>query len=130
MSDNTKNKLVDDMEIVKSRAEEIDGKSMEELLEEGVVVELDMDALQSHIDDFEGTEKAYFEALESERRFVIKLRECRKAKGLTQKDVAKMTGLSQQVISRMEKMDCKPSLTNLMLYINALGLDMLKIFED
>ena len=48
----------------------------------------------------------------------------RKELNLTQKEVSKKSGLTQQMISRMEKVDNSPTLANFLKYISALGLDI------
>ena len=52
----------------------------------------------------------------------------RKKQGLTQKDISKRSGLTQQMVSRMETVNNSPTLINFLKYINALGLD-LKVLE-
>lgn len=48
----------------------------------------------------------------------------RKKLGLTQKDVAVRSGLTQQMISRIENIDNSPSLSNFVKYVDALGLTL------
>ena len=48
----------------------------------------------------------------------------RKEQKLTQKELAKRTGLTQQVISNVEKMDRKPTLPNLIRYLLGLGINI------
>lgn len=50
--------------------------------------------------------------------------EKRKKLGLTQKDLAKKSGLTQQMISRIEKIDNTPTLNNFLRYINSIGLEL------
>jgi len=47
----------------------------------------------------------------------------RKELGLTQKDISKRSGLTQQMVSRIEKVNNSPTLINFLKYITALGLD-------
>lgn len=54
----------------------------------------------------------------------------RKKKKLTQKDIAQITGMSQQAVSRIEQYDVKPSLINLLKYIKAIGLNINSIFNN
>lgn len=53
----------------------------------------------------------------------------RKKKKLTQQEISKITGMSQQAISRIEKYGNKPSLKNLIKYIKALDIDINVIFN-
>jgi transcriptional regulator with XRE-family HTH domain len=55
---------------------------------------------------------------------IIECIKVRKDKKLTQEDVAKSSGLSQQMISRIETLRHIPSLDNFLLYLNALGIQM------
>ena len=48
----------------------------------------------------------------------------RKQKGLTQKQIADMTGMKQQALSRMEKERHAPTLNNLFKILSALDLDI------
>lgn len=59
----------------------------------------------------------------------IKIREIRKAKGLTQQDIAKMTGLSQQTISDAER-GGNMNLATLVLIARALGVKVTELIEE
>lgn len=48
----------------------------------------------------------------------------RKELKLSQSDVAKKSGLTQQMVSRIEKLDNSPTLENLMKYITALNVTL------
>lgn len=85
---------------------------------------LDLDALESEIQDLDFKGKRTYEAKQVERRFIIGLIELRKKSGITQVELAKKTGLTQQVISNIEKMDRRPTLTNLIKYLLGLGIDI------
>lgn len=56
--------------------------------------------------------------------------EYRKSAGITQKEVAKISGLTQQMVSRMEKIDNSPTLDNFLRYVLALGLDLKVVKHD
>lgn len=61
-------------------------------------------------------------------KFVNNLVNERKHKGMTQMDVAKKTGLRQQVISSIE-LTHKASLQNAIKYLVALDIDINKLFK-
>lgn len=56
-----------------------------------------------------------------EYNFIQSLVRLRKEVGLTQKEVAEKSGLTQQMVSRIEKIDYSPTLKNLLKYISAIG---------
>lgn len=60
------------------------------------------------------------------RQYELKkqLVEIRKSQGLTQKDIALKSGLTQQMISRIEKMDYTPTLETLFKYLKALNINL------
>ena len=63
-------------------------------------------------------------------RYLIakKLKEIREAKGYTQKEIADITGLTQQMISKMEKYNTgDPSLSSFLAYCNALNINISNI---
>ncbi|MFL8710913.1 helix-turn-helix domain-containing protein [Clostridioides sp. GD02377] len=64
------------------------------------------------------------DAIRIERKFIINLVNYRKRKGITQKELSKLTGLTQQSISRIETLIEKPTLTTLIKYLNALDIDI------
>ena len=47
--------------------------------------------------------KKAYEEVQKEKKLIRKITEIRKQKGLTQKQIADMTGMKQQALSRMEK---------------------------
>lgn len=65
---------------------------------------------------------SYVQEFNEEYELIQSLIKARKESGLTQKDVAKRSGLTQQMISRIEKIDNSPTLNNLLKYINAIGV--------
>lgn len=65
-----------------------------------------------------------------EREFTKTLIDIRKAKGLTQNDVAIKTGLTQQAVSMIEQCDRKPTLLNLIRYLLGLDIDLNKLFRQ
>ncbi len=66
----------------------------------------------------------YVNEFNREYELIQKLVSFRKEAGLTQKDVAKKSGLTQQMISRIEKYDNSPTLSNFMKYVEAIGVDL------
>ena len=69
--------------------------------------------------------KVAIDQFESECRLRRRLVEARKQNNLTQNQIKDSTGLTQQVISRIESnTDISPSLKNLMIYANALGYEL------
>ena len=91
--------------------------------------EIDIESLMSAVESRSNEEKILLEAKEIEREFIIKLINVRKEKGITQKELAKKTGLTQQVISTIEQCGRRPTLTNLIRYLIGLDLDINKIFN-
>ncbi len=62
---------------------------------------------------------------EAECKLRKELAEARKEKNITQKELQKRTGLTQQMISRIEKdQEISPSLKNLIKYVNAIGYEL------
>jgi len=69
--------------------------------------------------------KAAIDQFDNECRLRRELAEARKQKKMTQMQIREMTGLTQQVISRIEtNTDISPSLKNLMIYANAIGYEL------
>ena len=79
-------------------------------------IEIDIESLMKAVESLSNEEKILLEAKEIERAFIIKLISVRKEKGITQKELAKKTGLTQQVISTIEQCGRRPTLTNLIRY--------------
>jgi len=70
--------------------------------------------------------KAAIDQFDAECKLRKKLSEARKQNNLTQKQLKECTGLTQQVISRIEtNTEISPSLKNLMIYVNALGYELI-----
>ncbi len=93
-------------------------------------IEIDIESLMKAVESLSNEEKILLEAKEIEREFIIKLINVRKEKGITQKELAKKTGLTQQVISTIEQCGRRPTLTNLIRYLMGLDLDINKIFNS
>ena len=69
--------------------------------------------------------KAAIAQFDNECRLRRELAQARKRKNMTQAQIQELTGLTQQVISRIEtNTDISPSLKNLMVYANAIGYEL------
>ena len=69
--------------------------------------------------------RAAIDQFDNECRLRRELANARKQKNITQTQIHEMTGLTQQVISRIEtNTDVSPSLKNLMIYANAMGYEL------
>ncbi|MDU3308390.1 MAG: helix-turn-helix transcriptional regulator [Lachnospiraceae bacterium] len=55
------------------------------------------------------------------------LKKIRKEKNLTQKDVAQKTGLTQQMISKIESYNGNPSIESFVKYCNGVGINLLEL---
>lgn len=67
--------------------------------------------------------KAY-EAVEAEFNLIESVVKMRKELGITQPEIAKETGLTQQMVSRIEKVGHSPSLRNFLRYLSGIGLEI------
>jgi DNA-directed RNA polymerase specialized sigma subunit len=63
------------------------------------------------------------ELFEAEMKFKQQLIDARKAEALTQKDISRMTGLSQQAVSRMEK-GASGTIETIIRYLNSMGYSL------
>jgi predicted transcriptional regulator len=68
--------------------------------------------------------KDHFEDVEKEYALIRQVVEARKNSGLTQKNLAKIVGVSQQEISRFEKEKHMPKLSNFIKILDAVGLNI------
>ena len=65
------------------------------------------------------------EAMIADRTFRMQLTNARKAKKLTQKEVASMSGLSESCVSNIESgSDSSPTLRSLIRYASAVGIEL------
>lgn len=62
--------------------------------------------------------------IKKEYELIKQVSEFRKELNVTQKHIAETTGMTQQVVSRMESLGHSPTLRNFIKYIDALGLDI------
>lgn len=65
----------------------------------------------------------------TDKQFIEKIVNHRKELGLTQKDISRITGLSQQAISSLERYDREPRLNTLLKYLEAINIDIENIFK-
>ena len=63
------------------------------------------------------------ELFEAEMAFKQELIEARKSKSLTQKDISRLTGLSQQAVSRMEK-GASGTIETIIRYLDSIGYSL------
>ena len=63
------------------------------------------------------------ELFEAEMAFKQELINARKSRSLTQKDISRMTGLSQQAVSRMEK-STGGTIETIIRYLNSIGYSL------
>ena len=69
--------------------------------------------------------KFAIDQFDAECKLRRELAEMRKQKQITQVDIQQLTGLTQQMISRIEtNTEISPSLKNLMIYANAIGYEL------
>lgn len=95
-----------------------------------VIIKVTNDDIEKEISKLSKSEKILFEAISSEREFIQNLTKERKEKGITQEELSRITGLTQQTISLIERGKRKPTLLNLILYTNGIGLNLNNIFKD
>ena len=67
---------------------------------------------------------AEFDLIDKEFELITKAIEMRKAEGNTQESIAEKAGLSQQAVSRIEKLSVSPSLKSFIKYLDAAGLEI------
>lgn len=91
----------------------------------GGLRELDISQLFENTSDID---KFLIEAERAEIKFIKNLIKLRISKDVTQKELARRSGLTQQAISRIETYGNKPNLKNLIKYLLALNIDINKIF--
>lgn len=63
-------------------------------------------------------------------KLIKNLHKKRLERNLNQIDIANITGLSQQAISRIETFQYSPSLPSLLKYMNALNIDINSLFQE
>ena len=69
--------------------------------------------------------KVAYEQFEAECKLRRELANARKQQNISQTELRERTGLTQQMISRIEKNhDISPSLKNLIKYVNAIGYEL------
>lgn len=74
--------------------------------------------------------KEYAHNLEATARLTQTLFEARRAKNLTQAELAQLVGMNQAEISRLERPNANPRLSTLLKVTQALGLEFKVVFPD
>lgn len=92
-------------------------------------MEINLEQIDAMINNFDENEKKILKVKTIEMKFIKNLVKERQKRGLSQSELAYRTGLTQQVISSFEKCDRKPTLPNLIKYLNGLGIDINDLFE-
>lgn len=92
-------------------------------------MEIKLDEIVNIIENFDQEEKILYKEKSVEMRFIKNLILERKKRGLSQRELAYKSGLTQQAISSLEKCDRKPTLTNLIKYLLGLGIDINILFD-
>lgn len=77
---------------------------------------------------FEDRELYSLEILNTQYKLIENLHRIRLEKKMSQSDVSKITGLSQQAISRIETFQYSPSLPTLIKYMSALNININDLF--
>lgn len=89
-----------------------------------IVLEDELQEMKEILEKNSNLKKVY-EQHEAEFNLRCELAKVRKMQDITQKELCERTGLTQQVISRIEKdNDISPSLRNLIKYVNAIGYEL------
>ncbi|APH20935.1 TPA: helix-turn-helix domain-containing protein [Clostridium botulinum] len=66
----------------------------------------------------------YMKQANAQYQLIKSLVEFRKSAKITQREVAERSGLTQQMVSRLEKIDNSPTLDVFLRYVSALGLEL------
>lgn len=74
--------------------------------------------------DYFGNSKKAYEYAQLEYEVLKQLVKMRNEMGLSQSDVAKKSGLTQQMVSRIETVGISPTLRNFLKYVDSLGLEI------
>ena len=77
---------------------------------------------------FEDKELYSLEILNTQYKLIENLHRVRLEKNMSQSDIARLTGLTQQAVSRIETFQYSPSLPTLIKYMNALNIDINDLF--
>ena len=72
-------------------------------------------------------EKKSIDVKRAEINLIKNLKDFRKRKGMSQKEISEISGLTQQMVSRIETYGNKPTLRNFLRYLLALDIDIEKI---
>lgn len=86
---------------------------------------LDVKSEIQHRCDKDPDFKESYDIIDKEYTLIEKAVLMRKEQGHTQKEVAQQAGLTQQAISRIERLDNRPTLRNFIKYLDAAGLELI-----
>ena len=81
----------------------------------------DVNTFAEYLADEERVSKEDLEAIRLEKELILKLVEARESMGLSQRDLAAMTGLKQPAIARYESLRSTPRLDTLLKVLIPLG---------
>jgi len=81
------------------------------------------DEINKRLENDAELKKAY-DCAQLEYEVLKQLVKMRKEMGLSQSDVAKKSGLTQQMVSRIETVGNSPTLRNFIKYVDSLGLEI------
>lgn len=86
--------------------------------------------LSDYLNDETKVSKAERAQIEFETALIGKLIEVREEKGLSQRDLAKISGLKQPAIARLESMQSSPQINTLFKVLNSLGYTLSIVPKD
>ncbi|MFQ9044844.1 MAG: helix-turn-helix domain-containing protein [Anaerobutyricum hallii] len=73
--------------------------------------------------------KAIYEDEQQLYELCKKLKQIRQRKHFTQKDIAAKTGMSQQMVSKIESYNGNPSMLSFFKYCKSIGIDLCKLIK-
>ncbi|MHB1314234.1 MAG: helix-turn-helix domain-containing protein [Christensenellales bacterium] len=79
--------------------------------------------IDKRLDGDKELKREYIRA-QSEYEIIKRLKKARSEQGLSQEDIAKKSGLTQQMVSRIETADNSPTFRSFIKYLGGLGLEM------
>ncbi|EGT3944779.1 TPA: helix-turn-helix transcriptional regulator [Clostridioides difficile] len=91
---------------------------------------IDKNSLSTLLDSFDYQERMLVNAIHVEKDFIQNLVNFRKKQNITQKEIAEKTGLTQQAISGIETGGRKPTLINLIRYLQGIGININDLFIE
>lgn len=73
--------------------------------------------------------KKFYEIESKQYKLNLLLREIRTEKNITQAEIARKTGLSKQMVSKMEKYNGNPTLSSFIKYCDCIGIDLVEVIR-